>query len=178
MAKLLYKQSDESTSWLEILPLPPTVDGPRDAYRIILFSSNRVVFEQEYNVHGWQLGHFYMFNIAGAFKQASRIINKKNDFCLSSPVDADYNHPVTIREDINWLEVVLWGKTIKEQDLLFVELFLQTDPEGEDTPLIPFVCTRIVCSPEKAEEFGRLLESECATARELRLSLDIPARDD
>jgi hypothetical protein len=186
MAKLYGKRSEQLTYSLEIVPITPTLDGPRDSYRVTLCENEIVVFQRQYRVwqydHSFSLGHYWMFRIAHAFQFASHLVGAKLDFCLSPPYPAppEYNQPACIREGIDWLEFVLWGDTVKKERRFYVMVYFGMEPEEleTDSPLTHYIGICFYCAPEDAENFGRELEAECLEAKRRRFELGIEAWDD
>ncbi len=177
MATLRGKVANGWLCSIEVTPITPRIDGPRDAYQVAFYENAKVVHNKYYDVHGWQLGHYYMFRIARAFQHTSEIIDARWGFSLSPPFPApeEYNQSLCLQEDIGWLEFVLWAATHRGQPLLVVKAFAQTNPSAK-TVLPIFKRLSFTCSLETAQDFGKELEFECQSAKELREALDIPSR--
>lgn len=189
MAKLRDETVPGAPMELEIVPVTPTLDGPYDAYDITVWKAGQKVFYHQYNVSGWQLGHYYMFRIARAFQHATALVEAKTPFTLRRFADDDdeydSNEGVCLRVDIIWLEVVLWGDRIDDKARFFVNFRLWENPDEDyasnarlSTPLIAWKGNRIRCHPENAVKFGNELESECHRAEQTRVQLGIANLDD
>lgn len=164
---------------LEVTSVTPSLDGPRDAYDVALSGEGVELFRSQFNVHGWQLGHYHVYRIARAFQHASRLVDATLDFALGHP--EGYKEPIMIQENVGWLEVLLWARTVAEEARVFVEVFVQPDfsKEAPSGPTLDhLIGISFYCSLPAAEEFGKALEGECTAAEDLREKLGIPAAEE
>lgn len=118
---------------LEVVPIPPAVDGPHDAYQVTLTHEGQVVYNQSHSVHGWQSGHYYVYDIAYAFQSASRLVDAKLDFSIYEVAPAwtnKWNETAHLHASTDWLQFTLSGRTDKYRGrLIHVFALLETPQE-------------------------------------------------
>jgi hypothetical protein len=179
--------SGTGRSGFEITPVTPSLDGPRDAYDVTVWHDKVAVFQHQYNVHGWQNGHWNVYRIARAFQHARRLMDVKADFGLYRHLadDPSYNEEVSLHLEVIWLHVVLRGCTYEKKPNFLVQFFLWTNPDRDYAPNAPlstqltsFVGDEINVLPKAAVTFGKALESECRKAERLRKKLGLRHFDD
>jgi|SRR5579884_2676294 len=180
-----YNDNQSLANTMELKPVPPAVDGPRDAYEIAFRRGDEIVYQALYNVHEWQLGHFYIVDTARIFQRIESIIDAKLDISAASFDEDKYKEAASIEVGIDWLVIVLLGETSKRkrrygsQEIVvdaFAEISQKPDNIAGDAGC--FVRFSFLCAPAAAIAFGKDLEAECEAAKALRQSLGIPAREE
>jgi hypothetical protein len=63
---------------LEIFPIPPSYDGPRDAYRVAIWRNDEKVFEQTHSVHTATDGYIAMWHLANILQHAPEMVDLPN----------------------------------------------------------------------------------------------------
>jgi hypothetical protein len=176
---VLHGLSDKGTSYdFELMPLVPSLENPRDQYLVRVWRDEAIVFETVQNVHGSLLGHSSILKIACFFEYCDQIIEKSYSLDTGT---SEYltEHMVCLREDVNWLDVCVWGVKRGPRSLILSRVYIRTDMnEVGPVILIPIVSVRLTCELEAAQAFGKQLHSECTLARYKRIELEIQAPDD
>ncbi len=182
MAILTGSTSGGKAIQFELTPIRPTLDGPRDAYRAALTVDGASVFDAPFSVFGRDAGHFYVFRMARAFQNAPHLVDMIAPFNLDEGAAQGEllgRPPLSVRETVGWLEIVLWGKRYGRARIpnVFVQVYLSPAPDKDapDESLALRQFARLNCVPEDVEAFGHELERQCITAREERARLGIPA---
>jgi hypothetical protein len=177
MAVLRGRNLATGTYALDVAPIPPSVEGPHDAYHVSLTHNEKLIYSQPHSVHGWQSGHYYVYDIAYAFQCAGRLVDATFDFSIYEKAPnwsiKKWKEPSNLYVSTDWLQFALEGKTLKYRGpLIVVRAFLGL-PRAEDSGLERYASVLLHCSPEEAEGFGRTLHVECDAAEERRRELGL-----
>lgn len=167
---------------LGISPIPPSLDGPRDAYHISA-GPNRAArtIDFELSLHGWQFGFSDVRFIARMFSGADALLRCQTTFELgqSDPGPARYS----LCWHTGWAEfAVIRAGTRKEPDRLDVSVHM-FDPNDRSTPEHGWLSDRctwfgFTTNIAEARRFGEELMRELRDARSRRRELGIPTIDD
>jgi hypothetical protein len=187
MAELYGKRPGGFEYVFGIEPVPPTLDGPRDSYQVTIVENGAPRLDKILCLSEEVLSHYYIFKIARGFQQAKDLINLQVPFS-AAPIPCDARVPpelhehTCIRLGAVWLELVLWGYTLRNRivypDCLFASILCCEDQRDECSAILDGRFTFMICNVEQAVEFGRTLEEEALEARRLRYELGIPAIND
>jgi hypothetical protein len=184
-------------SSLEITPVTPSIRGPRDAYDVAIWQEdeNNAVFRHQYNVHGWQIGHSEILNIARAFQVVHRLADMElplNLYRVDNNANAKsrehLSKPMCLCLDVIWIHVKLSADLRKPDSSevdVNLELFLWTSPDEDyapnaiaSEPLTRFVFEDFYIRNEEAKRFGAALQRECIEGQKLRRELHLKHFDD
>lgn len=163
---------------LELAPIPPSLEGPHDAYQLTLKHRDEVVYSEQHSVHGWQSEHMYVYDIAYAFQCASRMMDARFDFSIYDVVPKwgrKWKAASNLHVSTDWLAFVLQGKTHRQHGPLIIVRALIQLPQTGSGLLERYVSAHFTCSPAEAEAFGTALRAECDAAKVGRkeLGLDV-----
>jgi hypothetical protein len=185
MAILYDKKANGS---LEIQPVMPSLDGPQNAYNVVVREQQEVLFERQYTTYPWSPdGHWNVWRLTRALKLAPRLPGAMTKFNISGSGRPLYKEEVTLRVETGWLNVLLTGYLIEhghgdserwKETRFLVEVYLLADPQLEDVRLQSFMYWRLPCKPGDVAIFGGELLTECRTALAMRRELGIPAPAD
>ena len=177
-----------------VLELRPNLPDEHavDTYQLRLWSAQRLIYERTHSVRDWQMRHFYVHEIARAFRcvdvlQQQKILCGLDGSLLDEPVS--FLSFVHARLSTDWLTVTLAAShTRKHGDLIHVDVYAmleehesgEIDQRGTEMwgEYQTSVAIRIFCTPEDARAFGVQLEAEIQEAEKRRISLGIPKYDD
>jgi hypothetical protein len=170
---------------LEITAIRPSVEGPRDAYQVVVRRNGDQVFEQTYSVQNFTGGHYVMWQMSNLLRHAPDIMDKKPELPpIALPAEAwctATDWPVSLREDATWMSIVLSGSTSRRGERGFlVTVNLSVEPISDfahepGAALNQFVSFHLYTTPEEVAQFGEALEAELVEARRLRDALNLPA---
>lgn len=181
MAVLCGKDLVHGDYVLKVEPITPTLDGPRDAYEVVLQHQGNIIYHRQHSVYNWQSRHYYIYDIAFAFQSAARLLDQTFDFSI---YEADSEHLRRPKQrsslfvSTDWLEFVLSGQINRYRGpFIVVRLFLEEEKDVSGV-LVRGVTARFTCPPEEAEQFGRSLAEECRAAERQRVAKGIPECDE
>src|SRR4051812_40497684 len=103
---------------LEVIPIRPSVDGPHDAYHVTLTREGQVLYNQPHSVHGWQTGHYCVYDIAYAFQCADRLVDARLDFSIYEMApdrSSKRKERAQLHVSTDWLQFTLMGRTDKRR---------------------------------------------------------------
>ncbi len=160
---------------LALTPVWPTLDGPQDAYDLVLTTEGRTVYNRRQSAKEWITGRRHRIDqLAHAFQYATQVVDAQDSIKRSEEV-AWFNKHRYVHEDAYWIEVIFQGRTVNGVKSIILTCFLRTDPDPE-TGLERFVVARFACSAAACEQFGVTLRAECdaadAHSKELGFKLD------
>lgn len=195
----------ESRGWtaLEIHPVSPSHEGPHDAYDVRIWHGDDIVFDHQYNVVGWQLGHSEVVNIARSFEVAHRLLDQNLPVDLYDTTHTvkyevqegrryhPFNPPMHLHRDVIWMHVLLSADTYRQQgnkppeEVVTLRLFLWTSPDEDYDPgqspsehMTRFVSDDFSFNIPEITRFGAELHAECIETQRLRRELGLEHFDD
>ncbi|MCB0194575.1 MAG: hypothetical protein KDJ65_21675 [Anaerolineae bacterium] len=177
---------------MELIPNSPSQRDLVDTYNLRLWIHDQLIYEQIHSVRNWQMRHFYVEEIAKAFRNIRILLGKEiqisedNEERQSS---ASFLSFVNAALDTDWLRVILAATQPKRTgDLVHVSLYLRKTENtigdfehrstGQWGVWEEMVAATIFCTPEDAIAFGVQLQEEIRQVEQERVSLGIPKYDD
>src|SRR5687767_9074041 len=107
LANLIGSNFDELPCSVSLTPVPPGSTDQEDAYQVVISVAGTTLLDQQFNVHGWQLGHSHFLRLARMFMVAPNLIGKKTDISVgASPKSRE---PVVLQEGVPWFLVRIYG---------------------------------------------------------------------
>lgn len=152
-------------------------------YLVRIDFDDRCIFDQEFSVDGWQLGHYYMYRLARAFRCSPRLFDTP-PIVLTSDGGREYQHQINLREGPGWLIINVQAAASslsRYAPRIVVDVFIEPGyRQNEPTDTVLSSCLRLWgwCHPDDAVKFGLKLEEECRVAEALRRRMKVPAPDD
>ena len=117
---------------LEITPILPSLNGPRDAYHIVVWRNGEQVFEQTYSVRRFTGGHYDLWQTANMLQHAPDIVNQKAFFTLIPlPPEAWCKaepQQFFLRHNSTWMDISLSGATMRGKDTCLLKVDLAVEP--------------------------------------------------
>ncbi len=182
----------------EIEPIPPSLEGPHDAYNIRMVDEDHVIYERIYIDQGKQSPHSPMREIAQAFWLSPKLLDTKLNFSIVNTKDPDYFEPVSLKVSIDLFDIVMNAEvndflnTINVGDRLdsinfrknwyepyiFISIYLRTTSRILHRKQTAYLAFDMACKIDETVRFGRVLAFEMEVARQSRIKLGISAPDD
>lgn len=147
------------TRWLQISPVAPSMDGPRDAY-LISFGPSESGRTVEINccVYGFQLNHSYFEEFADAFIDAAALRDHR--------FQGNARRNLSITDSIDWMYVVITDiGARKVPDQVAIHLFYSQQERELKIEQYDYKLFRMVSTGQEARRFGEELMEEIAQAR-------------
>lgn len=175
---------------LQIVPITPAANAPRDAYELSVYNRDTVVFEMRFSYYGKQMGHYYVRQLARAFRNAGRLLDANCGFGIGDSADPEFYEPAYACAAADWVRVQLYGLTKSGKTMsgarwteprIYITVYLFNAPDFvvDSSYLTPcMVLPEFYCHPDVCERFGVELMTELRDASRKRAELGIMAPDE
>jgi hypothetical protein len=178
---------------LELTPNSPLQRDLVDTYSVRLWVHDQLIYDQVHSVRNWQMRHFYVEEIARAFRHIRELLEKKiecmPDESTDEQVVPSFLSFVHARLDVDWLSLILAATHPKRiGELVHVNIHLRkaehrigefkSESPGQWGEWEELVSATVFCTPEEAVSFGIQLQEEIRQVEQERIQLGIPEYDD
>ncbi len=184
-------QSRRGNSRLEVTPNLPENSELTDTYTIKLWVGEELVYDRVQSMRNWQMRHFYVEQIAHAFCNVDKWIDKSTSLSVTdseTKKQANFNFPDYAELNTEWLRIFLaaWNRPQNKGEIVVANIYLTNiertagNRDGGETwgEWQEITSASIFCSLKEAKQFGTNLLSEIEAAEAMRIKLGIPEYDD